>query len=76
MKQAIHDKIVDLSKLKKDGVYKKGQYYYAVIDHNFSFFLDSINGEIFQVFGFFHTRVGVVELNKRKSFLNFIKQAQ
>lgn len=56
MKIELWNKLVDLAKTKKDGVYAKESWKYFVKDHNIGYVGNWFNG-IYQIYGAFRTPI-------------------
>lgn len=74
MKVAEHNELIDKAKTKKDGVYARKPYLYAVKAGKFIAYAD-YGGNVYAVMGMFHHKIGTVEIyDKRKALLEYIRK--
>ncbi len=60
MKIELHNKLIDLAKLKKDGIYTREGYQYIVKNNGVLFTCDPF-GKVYQMMGHFKTEVCTIE---------------
>lgn len=75
MKITDHNILVDKAKSRKDGVYSYNGFVYLVKNKNFFAFAET-SGEIYQVAGIIHVRIGKCEPWDRKNKLNSLATKQ
>lgn len=63
-----HNALVEKAKTRKDGVYKRGSYYYVIKNNAFRAYADFF-GNVRSVHGGFHYKVGKINAYERKEKL-------